>query len=154
MTFREKTAWASLLGTLLVWGYYFAKLFGALRDGSASVGLFTGLFVSCVVFSVVVQVVIAILLAIQSPKAVNAPADERERRVELRATGVAFVVLLVAVLTVAGAWPFVAAASQMLPGFEPLLAATLLMSNGILLAVVLAELVRAGCQIVLSRTAL
>ena len=154
MTFREKTAWASLLGTLLVWGYYFATLTGAVRDGSASVDLFTGRFMSCLFISLLLQIAIAILLAVMSPRAANAPADEREKMIELRATGVAFVVLLVVVLTVAGAFPFVAAASMVLPGFEPVVAATLLMSNGILASVVIAELVRASWQIILFRTAL
>ena len=48
---------------------------------------------------IVVQIVLNIVIAVASPKEAQTPRDERERLIGMRASGVAFYVLLVGVLS-------------------------------------------------------
>lgn len=151
MSYREKTAWMSLLTTLAVWGFYVSRLIRNFRAGDVDAGDFIGLFVGITILLVIVQVILAIALAVLSPRAANAPADERERLISLKATRAASVVMTVLVMSVVLASPFVAGASpHIFPG-DPISGAVFLMANGVLLSVVIAEVVRDLGQIYLFR---
>ena len=63
MSFREKTAWISLLTTLVVWGYYFTVLLRALSAGNADGGNLMGMFVGCVVLLIAMQIVFGVIAA-------------------------------------------------------------------------------------------
>lgn len=153
MSPRETSAWISLVTTLAVWGYYFLALGRALASGPIDGERFVGLFASCVVVIVVLQVVIAIATAALTGRHGEAPADERERLVELKATRIAYCVLIVLAMTVCLLSPALAGSSPFLFPRDPLGDATLVMSNGVLLSVVLAEVVRTGGQIAYYRLA-
>lgn len=155
MSFREKSAWVSLVTTALIWGFYFVTLGHSLATGDPSGTRFVGLFVGCTIALVVVQVALIIALAIHSPKdAEDYPSvpDERERLIELRSTRNAFAVLNALSMTVAIAAPLVAVAGPAMfrdPGADGLL----LIGSGVFFAVVAAELVRSASQIVYFRRA-
>ena len=137
MSFREKSAWISLLSILVSFGYYFTALGRSLYDGQGPARYFVGVLVACIIGQVAMQVVLHIVAAVQAPKEARAAKDERERLIELKSLRIAFYVLVVGVLLVAG---------SMHVG-----AGKVLMANGILLALVLAELVRCSGQIVYFR---
>jgi hypothetical protein len=98
MAFREKSAWISLCVTLCAYGAYFFNLAGALLWGR-SIGLVAWL--QTLVALIVVQAALHIVLAALSPKDAQAPEDERERLIAVRASAVAFYILLIGVLSVA-----------------------------------------------------
>jgi hypothetical protein len=133
MSFREKTAWASLIATAGVWGIYFWKLWPDLQDRSLGTGS-VGMFVVGVIVLTIIQVIVAIVLALSSGKRAEAPMDEREQLIDLKGARAGFYALNGAGFCVSALW---------LIGASPLV-----MANGILAALVLGELIRSGFIIV------
>lgn len=151
MSFREKAAWISLGSTVVIWGFYFTVVWGGLvdRPGEWPVAL----FVECVVASIVVQGLLMTLAAWRTPRGERALADEREIRIDGRATTVAYAVLTLAVLVVALASPFAIG-----EGVGWIIAAShgeaaTVMGQGLLAAVVLAEAVKSALVVILHRRA-
>jgi hypothetical protein len=149
MPFREKSAWVSLLTTSIVWGYYLFILIGEVASGAPDGARLMGLFSRCVIVIVVAQIVLSIVLAASSPKAANAPADERERMIGLRASHVAFATLSALALIAALSTPLLAVLARMLFPTDPLSGTIIVLGSAIFFAVVIAELVRAARQIIL-----
>ena len=86
MSFREKTAWISLVSMAGIYGFYFWSLMRSGRDGgSGSIGL-----LGTVIALVAVQTVLTIAVAVVDPKNAQAPRDEREKLIELKATRFAY----------------------------------------------------------------
>lgn len=136
MSFREKSAWISFLTILGVfipffWNSY-RQFTGAIstRDSVSTAFLLLGAFVA-------IEIVLHLVLAIRAPREARSPRDERERLIDLRATRVGFYVLLVGAMSAVGAVHLTRSAWAI--------------SQVALLAVVVAELVRFGIQIVLFR---
>lgn len=133
MSFREKTAWASLLATAGVWGVYFWMLWPDLQDRSLQAGS-VGLFIGGVVVLTIIQIIVAIALALASGKAADAPMDEREQLIDLKGSRAGFYALNGACFCASALW---------LLGASPLV-----MANGVLAAMVVGEVVRSGFVIV------
>ena len=136
MSFREKSAWISFVTILLVFGAYFwnvVRVLGGQVDYGAAFKVEVGLLVAFVV----IEIVLHIAIALQAPDEARAPRDEREWLIEMRATRVAFQVLVVGAL--AGV------------GMIHLTRSVWAMSQVVLLAVVMAQLVKFGGQIVYFR---
>jgi len=136
MSFREKSAWISFVTILLVFGAYFWNvrqvLAGQVEYGAAfkvEVGLLVAFFL--------IEIVLHIAIAVQAPNEARAPRDEREQLIEMRATRVAFQVLVVGALAAMG--------------MMHLTRSVWAMGQHVLLAVVVAELVRFGGQILYYR---
>lgn len=90
MSFREKSAWISLVLIVLLFGAYFWRAFtGEMRGGQAM-----HWFLLIVVAFVVLEVVLHVAVAVQAPRDARAPKDERERLIELRATRIAYFTLM------------------------------------------------------------
>jgi hypothetical protein len=87
MSFREKITWVRLSSIVLVSGFYFLHLPWSLQM-RASGEMFHGL-VGCIVALILIEVVAHIALAMRSPKEAEAPKDERERLIDLKATSLA-----------------------------------------------------------------
>jgi len=104
MSFREKSAWISLLAYLAIYGFYFANV--ALARGEADGGHFMGLLSKSVVLFVLVTVVLTIILAIGAPKDAQTPEDEREKLIKLKANSAAGYVLATGVVVAIGALYF------------------------------------------------
>jgi hypothetical protein len=147
MSFREKSAWLSLLTTIGVSGYYLLGLIPNLTSGDPDGGAALALFLRCVAATVVIQIVIAIVLAVQSPAEADAPADERERLIAMKAATIAYPVLALLVATTLIAIPFVAVGSPLLFGGDPLEDSLLLIGSAIFLALVIADIVHSAAQI-------
>ena len=129
MSFRERSAWISLIATPLIWGAYFWKIWPDAQDGKLYVDTF-GMFVGTLVLLVIVQIVLATVIAIFAGKAADAPMDEREQLIDLKGARVGFHMLNVLLVGVSSLWLY---------GMSPLV-----MANGILAAMVIAETLRAA----------
>ena len=134
MAFREKSAWITLVTTLIVYGGYFALTVPRLLAGRFGGFEFVGLLSAAIVVIVVLQVALNIVAAVTDPAGARQPRDEREQLIALRANRAGFYTLEVggffAIVTLF--WWNDAA----------------VIANGVFFAIVLAELVRAGFQII------
>jgi hypothetical protein len=90
MSFREKSAWISLISILLLFGIYFTAV--ALDYASTF-----ALFIQLVIGFVVIEIVLHIVVATKAPLDAKAPKDERERLIGLKADRVAGYVLVAGV---------------------------------------------------------
>ena len=136
MSFREKSAWISFVSILLVFGAYFwnvNRVLGGEVERRAAFKVSAGLLVAFVL----IEILLHIAVAIQAPNEARAPKDERERLIEMRATRVAFQVLVVGAL--AGV------------GLMHVTSSAWVVGQHVLLAVVVAELVKFGGQILYFR---
>jgi hypothetical protein len=85
MSFREKSAWITLVVVSLLWALHFPwqEPFTLAPDPNPFV--FYSL-VLCTITFVVVVVVAHVIVATRAPREASAPADERERLIGLKAT--------------------------------------------------------------------
>ena len=135
MSFREKSAWISFVTILVVFGIYFWHSVRVLT-GSVEFSAVFRVEVGLIAAFVVLEVVLHIALTLQAPNEAWTPRDERERLTDMRATRVAFQVLVVGALAGVGIH---------------LTSSVWVVSQVVLFAVVVAELVRFGGQIVYFR---
>jgi hypothetical protein len=126
MSFREKTAWISLLSMSGIYGMYF---WSVMRSRSHAGGL-----LGTVIALVIVQVALTIVVAIFDPKQAKAPADERDRLIGLRSTRVAYAALATSVVC-----------ACFFGAFDPPI---IFNTNALLFVLVVAEILRSGCQII------
>jgi hypothetical protein len=131
MSFREKSAWISLLSMSGIYALYFLSLS---HPEPRRAGPRFGGLLGTIVALVVVQTVLTIAAAIFSPKEAKAPHDERERLIDLRATRFAYAALASSV-----------ACACFFGGFNPPIVFS---ANALLFILVLAEILRSGCRIV------
>ena len=135
MSFREKSAWISILTMGVIYSGYFWSLnmSAGSREGLHSVGA----LIRTIILLGIAQIVLHVVVAIQRPAEAAAPLDERERTIGLAATRIAYYGLAsgVVVACLFGALN------------PPLLFST----NSLLFILVAAEMLRAGSQIVLFR---
>ncbi|MEI9991591.1 MAG: hypothetical protein WDM86_16295 [Rhizomicrobium sp.] len=103
MAFREKTAWISLLSTLIIYGLYF---WSVVRTGQQMGSFHLGSLIGTIVALVIVQVALIVVAAIFSPKDAQAPRDEREKLIELRAIRIGYFGLAMGVLSVCAVGAF------------------------------------------------
>jgi hypothetical protein len=137
MSFREKTAWISAVGLILVYGVYFWIVWSAALNGQAGTLHYGGLLVQSIVLLIIFQAVPLIAIAVWKPKDAQAGIDEREYLIDLKATNIAFYVL------VTGALVMCVRAQMEQPAFY--------VTNGLFFTVVLAQLVKSVSQIVYYR---
>ena len=149
MAFREKTAWISIFVTVLIWGSYFGDLMPNLLSARPDLGGMVGEFISSVMLAVFLQIVLLIFISILSPKDADAPADERERLIEFRSATIAYNVLSVLLVVAVLGAPALALFHAHKAGAVPNLSnAVVPMANGVLLALVLAEIAKYVAQLV------
>ena len=139
MSFREKSAWITLVSVLICFGAYFAELFAGLASQPRHFGGLGSvhLLLIAVLALVVLQVVLTMIAAWTTPKGGRGPADERERLIQLRSQSLGYHVLLVLAVGL----------------FAPAIFGHrgLEMANFALLAVVISALTVAVAQIVMFR---
>ncbi len=134
MSFREKSAWISLILILVVFGPYFWLV---ARAVSGVDHVHFGMQFAMIGVFIVLEIVVHVAIAIQSPREARAPRDERENLIDLRATRAAFYVLLVGTF------------ASIMALHVPMTVWTL--SQLVLLSIVIAELVKFASQIVFFR---
>lgn len=98
MAFREKIAWVAFVSTVLIWGAFYIIL--ALVPHQARGLAMLGPFIVATVAQAAVMIAAATIWAISAPKDANAPADERDRAIGLRATRLAYLTLILGVVAV------------------------------------------------------
>lgn len=138
MTFHEKSAWISLVSILIVSGIYFLHVPWTLTP-SPNPQLARGFFYCLIVF-VVIEVVGHLVVALRTPKEARAPRDERERLINLKAIRTAAYVYVVGSFLAIYTLHFGANA--------------IAISNGVLLAFVIAQVVNYTARIVYHRRGL
>lgn len=90
MSFREKTAWISILSMGAIYALYFRS---TIRSGSLARGVHFGGLLETVIALVIVQVALTIAVAIMSPKEAGAAPDERDKLISLRSTRFSYALL-------------------------------------------------------------
>lgn len=136
MSFREKGAWITCLALVGVFTPFFWnswQQFTGARDRATAISTAFALLAAFVVIEIVAHAALALL----SPQEARTPKDERERLIEMRATFVAFQVLVVGALAAVAVIHAVPSAW--------------VIQQVVLFAIVAAELVKFGMQIVLFR---
>jgi uncharacterized membrane protein len=131
MSFREKSAWISVLSMSGIYGYYF---WSVIHAGHQAGGFHFGSLLETIVALVIVQIVLTIAVAIFSPRDAKAPRDERDKLIELRATRVAYAGLATSVLL-----------ACFFGTFDPPIVFN---TNALLFILVTTEILRMACQIV------
>jgi uncharacterized membrane protein len=86
MSFREKSAWISLITMTGIYGFYFWSVIHEPHSGQVHFG---GLL-QTIIALVIVQVALSIAVAIFKPEEAKAQRDERDKLIDLRATRVAY----------------------------------------------------------------
>jgi len=134
MSFRERSAWISLVVTPLIWGGYFWKIWPDIQDDGAlnvrTVGMFIGTLVLLVIVQIVLATILATVAATLNRRTEEQPMDERDQLIDLKATRLGFYALSTLLIGVSSLW---------LLGMSPLV-----MANGILAAMVVAETLRSA----------
>jgi hypothetical protein len=130
MSFREKTAWISIVSMSGIYGFYF---WSVIRSGSPASGVHFGGLLITIIALIIVQIVLTIVVAIFAPREAQAPRDERDRLIELRATQVAYALLTFCIVS-----------ACLLTAFVPPI---LFNTNVLLFTLVMAELLRSASQI-------
>ena len=134
MSFREKSAWISFVLIVLVFGPYF-WLVGRQLMGGAHVH--AGTQFGLILLFIILEIVVHIAIAIQSPRDAEAPIDERENLIDLKATRVAFYVLF---------------GGALMSIFTMHFRVTVwILSQFVLFSIVIAELVKFASQIIFYR---
>ena len=138
MSFRETSAWITLVSVALCFGIYF----GALATGLVHAPSFNALhlLLACVVGLAGLQVGLHALAARLTPASDRALTDEREAMIQMRARSIGYYVLMGGVLALA------------IPGHMAISNIDLL--NFALLDVVIAAFVVAAAQIIMFRRGL
>src|SRR5262245_2394560 len=95
MTFREKSAWASLLATLIVFVPYFREVFTRFAKGDLSPGVALGGFIEASIYLVFLSVIGEILVSIFSRPTTT---DERDVAIAARSYKAGYHVLTAGVM--------------------------------------------------------
>jgi cytochrome b561 len=92
MSFRETSAWITLVTVLLCFGVYF----GAIGFGIAPHGMMrVHLLLACLLALIILQIVLRVIAARLSPADARSPKDEREELIELRALRIGYYFLAI-----------------------------------------------------------
>ncbi len=158
MSYREKSAWAELVTTGAIWGWYFWVLAERARSGAiveqGFIAAMGASFVAATVLSVAAAVTAGILLEVITRRSDRGRRDEREAWAGLRATRFAHGVLVVLIfcLAVAGFAFGTFGGEQIAARAGAILSLVLsngfvLFANGAVAALVLAELAHYGALV-------
>lgn len=101
MPFREKTAWAALIGIIVAAVIYFGAVF-VLAPSHPPHIVFIVMLIAAIAGQALITAVAMIVVAIRAPADAHAPADERERQIERSTAAQAYFPLLVGVMLAIG----------------------------------------------------
>jgi hypothetical protein len=133
MSFREKSAWISVLSISGMYGFYFWSVIHA-GPGSKTGGFHLDGLLMTIIALVVLEVMLHVAAAIFNPKEAQAPRDERDKLIELRSMRVAYAGLATSV-----------AMACFFGAFNPPI---IFNTNALLFILVTAEILRYACQVV------
>ena len=143
MSFREKSAWASLAVMLLVYLPYFVHVFRLFGRGELKGDALVGQFIGAVVFQIFLLIIVHVVIAIQSRQR---QMDERDRAIEARSYKIAYLALISSFFVV------LPSAISLVFALKPALVSSLVglpfLSQLLLLCFVTAEAMKYSAQIV------
>jgi hypothetical protein len=90
MSFREKTAWVTLIAFVIVSLMYWFHVRSPFEPHSGPLVLFA--MAASIAALVVIEIVARVVLHLRNPQDARAPMDERERLIDLKALRVAYFV--------------------------------------------------------------
>ena len=94
MSFREKSAWITLVTVLACFGVYYGAVFsGAIPRHSTTM---LHLALGCIVALILLQVGLTLIASLTTPKDGKGPRDEREKMIQARSHTIGYYVLMVA----------------------------------------------------------
>ncbi len=96
MTFREKSAWASLFATLIVFVPYFREIFSRFAQGNLSPEVALGGFIGAIVYIAVLASIAELLVSVGSRPATT---DERDVAIEARSFKIGYYALMAGTIT-------------------------------------------------------
>lgn len=100
MSFREKIAWTAFVTTILAWGGYFTIVVLKAMEGGTHDPMLFFLFIAATAAQALLMGAVAAVSALAAPGDAHASPDERDRRIAQRASGIAYGVVLVAIVAV------------------------------------------------------
>jgi hypothetical protein len=98
MSFREKSAWITLISVLLTFGAYYGALATGLVRPYSLQSFHFGL--SSIVALIILQVALHIIAALMNPKDAATPRDEREKMIQARSHTFGYYVMIIGMLVV------------------------------------------------------
>lgn len=94
MSYREKTAWITLIAFLILMGWYFQPF---LQQGPRPSGLAFGRLAIAAAVIIIFQLIVRRVVASFTPREAKEPADEREQLIEAKGRRFSYAVLAWAV---------------------------------------------------------
>jgi hypothetical protein len=92
MSFRERTAWITLISIVVCFGVYYGAIFTGLVSSHSMSAFHIGL--ASIIGLVLLQVVLNLIATLLNPKEARTPRDERERLIHARSHTVGYYVLM------------------------------------------------------------
>jgi len=92
MSFRERTAWITLITIVVCFGVYYGAVFTGLVPTDRWRSFHLGLI--CIISLVVLQVGLNLIATLLNPKDARTPRDEREKMIQSRSHTVGYYVLM------------------------------------------------------------
>ena len=131
MSFREKSAWISVVSMSGIYGFYF---WSVVHAGPHAGRFRFGGLLETIIALVVLQIVLTVAVAILRPSEAKAPRDERDKLIELRSMRVAYSGLATGL-----------ALACFFGAFDPPIVFN---TNALLFILVTAEIMRSACRII------
>jgi len=94
ISFKEKSIWTSLITTIIVFGYYFTRVFNLLNQTTTDSTNLIVLFIGVVIVMIILEIVSHITLAVIYKKEVNESSDERDKLIELKGIRISYWILI------------------------------------------------------------
>lgn len=158
MTISEKRAWVGLIVSTTIWSGYAGLVGWHALAGDAPGRWAVALFVEGVGFSLAIKFGMALLARLHAMPWERGIVDERERLIEGRAAGLAYSVLIAVVIGVALICALIIGVGLPVGTYRlvPIgsLNPIMVMAGGLLLAIVLAEMLKSATVLILHRRAL
>lgn len=148
MSFREKSAWIAVVGTLPIWIYYFWRVIGAALAGYLDGDAVFWLFVWCLVASMVIMLPLNIIAAVIARQNMDAAPDERERAIDAFANRIGLVLIEVMMMAVVAASGVIAEFARQTYAADTVGAITVMLINAVLFVLAFSALAREAIQIV------
>lgn len=98
LSFKEKSIWVSMIVTIIVFGYYFARVFGVIGD--TEIVRPHMLFIGIVIAMIILNILFNIILAIFNQKDAEDPSDERTKLIELKSIRVSYYIVSVGIVNI------------------------------------------------------
>lgn len=105
MSFREKIMWATLLGGMPPYAWYFGSIASAMASGSDDVALSMSGLISAIFIGMIIMIIVVTIVAIANRGQGGMRPDEREQSVESRGFRISYHMLCSGViLTIGATW--------------------------------------------------